>query len=358
MKINKIHIALIIGFVILVVMTHFIALIFKYDMKSLLLDGSWDDGRTFYTIAVKGYPLDDISEYRELALYPIFISFLIPFFGVNSLLILSLCCSIINSLLIYLIVQRWYAPQKIAFYFAIIFSFARLPTFFVPYFTVGLPSMTILTSIQGSESLYLMLTLLSFYSFKKDHYIITFILIGLASITRITALLIAIGYIIETIFRKNWKYMIYIFIPVGFILAHFFYFFIHSGDFLAYFSGHDIYYPEGVITYPFHDIVRAYRGEYRHLWETLIGWTAIYIYNIVGLSILAKKSRILFLITAPKLLLFFCLNGWGLHARYFITLWAIPLSFVLLLYSKEDKIEKMYAQIPQISSLKSSRRKL
>ena len=132
-----------------------------------LLDGPWDDGRAFYTIAQDGYTPSVPESFRELAFYPLILRIFIPSIGVYSLFLVSVVSAVACSLLIYVISRRWYLSPTASFVFAMIFSIARLPTFAIPYFTVGYPPMTVLTSIQGSESIYLALSLGSFVALKS-----------------------------------------------------------------------------------------------------------------------------------------------------------------------------------------------
>ncbi len=294
-----------------------------------LLDGPWDDGRTFFEIATTGYSLARPESFRELVLYPLVLRVFAPLFGVWALFVVSVAASIATSVLMYLIARRWYVSGTAAFVFALVFSIARLPTFFVPAFTVHFPSMTLMTSIQGSEPLFLSLVLGSFLAFKGQRWALAFVLIGLATVTRVTGLLVAGAYCIWLLSRRRPFPALWGAVPVAFLALHFAYFAALTGDFLAFFRGHGAFYKEGTLTIPFMDLLRAFTTGYRRVWETRAGWIANYAYCIVALVFLARRDRLLFWMTAPSFLLFVSLNGWALHARYYVTLWAIPFAYLL-----------------------------
>jgi hypothetical protein len=108
-----------------------------------------------------------------------------------------------------------------------------------------------------------------------------------------------------------------------------------SGDFFAFFRGHGEFYSEGSLTLPFSDLVRAFTTDtYRELWETRVGWLVTYCFCIVALVYLVQRDKLLFWIAAPSFLLFISLNGWALHARYYVTLWPIPLAYALWFTAK------------------------
>jgi Gpi18-like mannosyltransferase len=318
-------------FVVAITLIYFFRMRAQFGLKWVLLDATWDDGRTFYNIAKNGYRGLPISEYRELGFYPFVAGLLVPLFGVYSLLVVSLASAVANALLFYFILRKWYVSDRLALTSALILSIARNPVFFAQCLKWGLPPMTICTSIQGSESIYLTMVLAGFYFFKAERYVPSFVFIGLAGITRFTGVVLATGLVTELLIRKEWRKSLLGAIPYLLLLAHFIYYWFLSGDFLAFFHGHSAFYPGSTFTYPLHDLARALHGEYRALGETALGWMIIYLYCIMGLAILWIKDRALFLVTAPTFFLFICVNNWALHARYYETLFGIPFAFILLL---------------------------
>lgn len=330
----------VLAIVVLVVMAASLSLAWlgTHESPALwLLDGPWDDGRAFYEIATLGYSPSRPELCRELGFYPLVVRALVPFLGVWSLFTVSLCSSIAASVLVYSIAKNWYLSETLAFVFALVFSVARLPTFLVPAFTMRFPPMTVLTSIQGSEPLFLVLTLASFFAFKHQKWAAAFFLIGLSSITRASGILIAGGYCVWLLSSRRLRPACWGMVPLAFLLSHFAYYEATVGDFFAFFGGHGAYYEQGTLTVPFSDVLAAFTGGYRPLWETRVGWVVIYLYCIIALVYLARRELLVFLTTAPSFLLFVSLKGWALHARYYVTLWGIPLAYFVWWQDKHGR---------------------
>jgi hypothetical protein len=321
------------AFTALVTLSFFFFLKNKHSLNFVLIDGTWDDGRTFYTIATQGYRGLPITEYRELGLYPLLVHLLHPVAGIYSLLIVSLTFSALGNVLVYFILRRWYAGEWLAFGAACVMAVARQPVFFMQFIKWQMPSMTICNAIQGSEGPYVAALLAAFYLYKADRLPWAFVCAGLASVTRMTGIVVAFGLYVDLLLRREWKRSFWALVSAAFLLAHFAYYWHLTGDFFVVFKAHHTYnHVESAFTWPFRDLLIALKGQYRELWEGPWGWVVIYAYCIAGLVILAlKRQRTLLLITAPVFVMFLCLQNWSLHGRYYETLFGIPFAYVMLI---------------------------
>ncbi|MBI5545484.1 MAG: hypothetical protein HY901_16480 [Deltaproteobacteria bacterium] len=324
--------AAIAAFVVAVTLFFFFFLKSRHGLTWVLLDATWDDGRTFYRIATEGYRNLPLTEYRELGLYPLFLRLVHPIAGIYSLLVVSLGFSALNSVLFYLILRRWYASERVSFAAALVLSVARQPVFFMQFIKWQLPSMTICNSIQGSEGVYLFGLLAAFYLYKSERVPQAFLLVGLSSVTRMTGIIAAAGLWVDLVRRRQWRRSLWAAIPCAILASHFAYYAYLTGDFFVVFKAHHAFnHLEHAFTYPFADLFAALRGQYRELGEGSWGWVVIYGYCIGGLGILAiKREWALLLVTAPIFLLFLCLRDWSLHGRYYETLFGVPFAYAML----------------------------
>ena len=282
-----------------------------------------------------------LTTYREVGLYPWLVRPLIPLFGVHSLMAVSLSFTVLCGWLFYFLLRRFYLGAWAAFAAAMVLAVVRHPLFFMGFVKWGVPSMTICTALDGSEPVYLAFFLCAFYAFKSDRVGLAFLLMGFATISRVLGAIVTAGFFVECLLQRKFRRSLWAAVPALFLFAHFLWFWHTSGNFFALFEGHHQFNHTvgSSFTWPGHDLVLAIRGQYRDTWETPWGWAFLYVYYLVGLVILAKKDRALFMVSAPLFLFFLCVNDWSLHGRYYDVLVGAPIAYFLLLPSPRGRAE-------------------
>jgi hypothetical protein len=205
---------------------------FRHDMS--IVYRFWDGplyiyiAKTFYNIPVdhpfQEYNLPPVYFASHLPLFPILIRVTSLLTFGNFLiagLVLSLCCSVLSSILF----LHFLAKTKLVefpFWTTILFCFFP-------------PRWLLFHSVVASEPLFLCLILAAFLSYETDNPLLVMIFVLLASVTRITGTLLIPVFAIMYVWKKRYASAILILISAVGILATFTLYAYRYGDFWAYF---------------------------------------------------------------------------------------------------------------------------
>ncbi|MDA8140498.1 MAG: hypothetical protein M0036_17780 [Desulfobacteraceae bacterium] len=91
-------------------------------------------------------------------------------------------------------------------------------------------------SVGATEAPFIFFTLYSLLCYLRGQYITAFILGGISGITRITGVLIGIVYLLQLIYERKYKLILWLPIIGLPLLATFVFYYFHYGDFFAYFG--------------------------------------------------------------------------------------------------------------------------
>lgn len=224
--------------IIAVTAIHFIPLGFKdrflgggplnYNMAPYLFSWANFDGEHYLSIAIFGY------KHLEQAFFPVY-PMLISFFAKPDTL--NLLPSLINSTIIGLLISN------VSFVFALIFLFELIKIDFpktIAYFTLILllvfPTSFYFGAVYN-ESLFLLLTVLAFYSARKGYWFLASIFAMVSSATRVFGILLLPALLIEAYQQRvQIPKMFWIFlIPAG-LGAYMWYLGITVGDPIAFYN--------------------------------------------------------------------------------------------------------------------------
>ena len=179
------------------------------------------DALNYMEIAKNGYSREAL--YAFFPLYPLLIKvfhFIIPSYEIASILVSNIC-SYLSILVLYKLIEK----NKYKYYILVAYIFSPILVF---------------NMIGYTESLYLLLTLLSFYLYKENKYLLTGILLGLSMLTRNTGIVLlgAIGlHMLYRIYKKevSIKDLIILTIPAVLIgFSYSIYLYIETKDFFKY----------------------------------------------------------------------------------------------------------------------------
>ena len=249
----------------------------------------------YIEIAKSGYTEELL--YAFLPLFPLLIKlfhFIIPSYQIVSLL-LSNIFSYLSVLILYLIIRN----NKNKKYIIIAYIFSPILVF---------------QTIGYTESLYLFLTLLSYYLYINKKYLLCGIIIGLSMITRNTGIVLlgAIGLkMLYDLYKKDIKFkdIIILSIPafiIGFSYSIYLYF--TTGDFFKYISVQYTHWNKdkcNLITFLIRDIkflVKNYQVP-TYLYIFIQNWLFYFIGIILGIKYF-KKEPVLSIYIIVSLLLF------------------------------------------------------
>lgn len=169
-----------------------------------------------------------LSKYfaAHLPLYPIFIGFFSLVFGyLKAMVFTNILFTIILAMFFYYLLTRLKLSVS-PLLLTIIFLF--------------LPRFLVIRSVGAPESLFILMILLSLYSFEKEKYLLAGLFGGLATMTKIPGILLFISYIcvlVERLFKTkkfDWKWIGILLVPLG-LLGVFGIYQIQYKDFFAYF---------------------------------------------------------------------------------------------------------------------------
>lgn len=305
-------------------------------LERMLLYNSWDDGRTFYQIMIHGYKSLPISEYREMPLYPLVCRIIAPVTGkAPSLMAVSIISSFLSLLVLYAIYRRQWVSETAALGGVVFFMALRTPQSLFVFFSNHLPPMEILVSIQGSESLFLLFVLLSYYFMIRDDHLKAGILLALATLVRLPGCFVAFGAFIYLLGKRDMRAFWYVLSPLA-LLGVFGYFYLISGDFFAFFHASKHYYPQGVLTWPYMDmikmIIRQLKTPPTYLYNHFVYYLVFHSWFVTGLIFLYKRDKRIFWLTLPSYAVNVSLKGWSHHVRYYVVLWGISWILYCLIF--------------------------
>jgi hypothetical protein len=196
----------------------------RFDVIYRYLDGPlyMYVARTLYVIpAATPFNLPDYYYACHLALYPLLIRAFSPMGYDKSMLFVTLAASTLATLVFYQLLKEFkYSANP--FWASIVFIF--FPARWLLYHSVG-----------ASEPLFILLILASVYCYKKDWYLASFTLAGLASVTKIFGVLMLASYVILLAYEKKYRYLPYTLIIPAFLGLNFLVYHFTYGDFFAYF---------------------------------------------------------------------------------------------------------------------------
>jgi hypothetical protein len=192
-----------------------------------------------------------------------------------------------------------------------------------------LPPMEMLVGIQGSEPLFLLFVLLSYYFMIQDRHLASAFLLGLSTLVRLPGCFIAFGAFIYLLSKRDLRAFLYVFSPVVLVCV-FFYYYLISGDFFAFFHASQAFYPQGVLTWPYGDLIKMI-GHISHDPLRVSYYIFFHSVFLTGLLFLWKRERRLFWLTFPSYIVAISLGGWSHHMRYYIILWGINWSWYQIL---------------------------
>lgn len=179
--------------------------------------------KTLYVVpTVTPFNLPDYYYACHLALYPLLMR-AFSFLGYDkSMVLIAIAASTLATLVFYrLLTDFKYSVNP--FWASLVFIF--FPARWLLYHSIG-----------ASEPLFILLVLASLYCYKKDRYLVAFVLAGLASITKIFGLLMLASYLLLLLYERKYRYLPYLAIIPAFLGLNFLVYQFTFGDFFAYFK--------------------------------------------------------------------------------------------------------------------------
>ena len=306
-------------------------------IERMILFNGWDDGYSFYQIMIKGYRSLPLTEYREMPLYPLFARVFALFTGpVYALMVVSFLSSFLSCHVMFLLLERMGMRSIHALGGTFFFMALRTPESLLGLLPHHLPPMEMLVAIQGSEPLFLVFVLLSYYFMIQDKHLAAAILLALSTLVRLPGCFIAFGAFVYLLAKRDLRAFLYIFSPVV-LLCVFFYFYLISGDFFAFFHASQAFYPEGVFTWPYKDLIKM-TGNISQDHLCIIYYIFFHGFFLIGLLFLWKRERRLFWLTFPSYIVAISLRGWSHHMRYYIILWGVNWSWYQAIWGSDPTI--------------------
>lgn len=258
-----------------------ICLIIKKDLSILEVY----DSTNYLNMAKFGY--NNPKLYAFFPLYPILIrtlSIIIPSYQISGALISNICS------LLSLLILNDLTKDKENKYNIICFIFSPILVF---------------TSIVYTESLFMLLTILGYYLYKKDKYILSGLVVGLSILTRNSGIILCGAIGLEMLYRffikkdkkiqfKNILMFGIISLLIGMIYPTYLY--IKTGNFLEFASVQNEYW--GRINGTFiHSIISDIKvllnRPERRVFDTIIfleNWLSFFVIFILGIKIFKKDK--------------------------------------------------------------------
>ncbi len=167
-------------------------------------------------------PLPDFYYACHLVVFPLLIR-AFSFLGYDwSMLFVSAAASTLATVIFYYLVKEFkYSVNP--FWASIVFIF--FPCRWLLYHSVG-----------ATEPVFILLVVASLYCYKKDSYVLAFLLAGLASATRIFGILLFVSYAVTLISQRKYRYLPLTLLIPAFLVANFLNYQVIYGDFFAYFK--------------------------------------------------------------------------------------------------------------------------
>jgi len=179
----------------------------------LWLFNAWDSLH-FPLIAIRGYIHPD---YVFLPAFPLLIHFLGMLIGDYWLAAFLVTQAFaLASIAVFQLLAELYMQPKEALYATLLMS-----TF---------PYVSVFTTLDYSEALFLFSILSTWYFFKKGRILKSSLLAGLASVTRIYGFAIVLPIFLEIAKSKRYRKLLYLAIPVAFIGSWMFFCYLSTGD--------------------------------------------------------------------------------------------------------------------------------
>jgi len=272
--------------------------------------------KTFYKflpgdLIAQNLPLSSNYFAAHLPLYPLLIR-LFAFVGYLKSMLLVNVLATVGLTLFFFFILKDLALTKKPFLLTLVFLF--------------LPRFLVVRSVGAPESLFMLLVLLSLYSFEKNKFWLAGLLGGLAVMTKIPGILLfpAFGLvIIEKIIKEKkvlWQWLGIVLIPIG-LLVVFGIYYLQYGDFLAYFhTGYNVPMP-----YPFSVFNHQEKWVSTAWLEEIVLYFFLYLYAVLSLKNIKQRSFFYFA------LVFFIATTFVQHrdiSRYSLPLW--PLACIAL----------------------------
>jgi len=324
--------------VILFLLSRLFLILFLIINKDLSIFKLYDSIH-YINMAKLGYT--NPSLYAFFPLYPTIIkliSFVIPSYPISGAIISNICSLLSIFILNELTKDRYNLWYILCFIFSPILAF---------------------TSIVYTESLFILLTLLGYYLYKKDKYFLSAIIVGLSCLTRNSGIILwgAIG--LDMLYRvfitkeKNIKFKnIVIFGITSLLIALIYptYLYIKTGNFLEFISVQtDYWYRESgtIIDGIIKDIKVLTRGaDIVDIIVFLENWISLFLTLILGIKIF-KKDKVASIYTIVSLVAFsttyrnidywYSLSSISLF-RYIFNLFPI---YIYLFDNKKESINKI-----------------
>lgn len=313
-----------------------ILIIFLIVKKDLSIFEIYD---SIHYLNMAKYGYNDPQLYAFFPLYPILIktlSIIIPSYKISGALISNIC-----SLLSLLILNNLTKDKNNNKFILICFIFSPILAF---------------SSIVYTESLFMLLTILGYYLYKKDKYILSSIIVGLSILTRNTGVILwgAIGLdmLYRCFVKKEYKFKkIFIFGIISLMIGMIYptYLYIKTGNFLEFatvqkeewgrITGTFI----GSIISDIKVIMRSDEGKFFNIVIFLQNWLSFFFALILGIKIFKKDkvssiyiivSLIAFTITYRDINEWLTLSSVSLF-RYIFNLFPI---YIYLLENKKESL--------------------
>jgi len=304
------------------------------SLEQIILYNGWDDGKTFFDIAARGYRALPSYEYRELFGYPLAARLFFLFLGPSpyALALVSFLSSLLANLVILAILRSWNLSAGEALGGTVFFMTCRTPESIMSIFGGWpLPPMEHLVAIEGSEPLFLLLVLLAYLPMERGKHLSSALLLAAATLVRPHGSFIAFGAFIYLFLKKDWKALFYCLSPMV-VALHFAYYYWIRGDFFAFCVAAREYYPDGVVfAYPFRDLVRNLHAlSVGALPVGLVVSRVVFqVFFLYGFVLLFRRKRLLFWLMLPHYLVNVSMCDWSHHVRYYVVLWGISVVWYL-----------------------------
>lgn len=186
--------------------------------------------------------------------------------------------------------------------------------------------------VGATEPAFLFFIIFSLLQFHRKNYRYAFLLVGIASLTRITGILMAISYLIVLLCRKDYKTLPWLALAVLPLTLWFGFYYFHYGDFFAYLG---VNYSESNRIFKLNPLLifRDYaKGGHVHAAELYLN---SYILYGVGLLLLWRIHKVFFWFAAVQFAFAVCIYHQDI-SRYLI-----PLAPFCLVVAYDSVIRKM-----------------
>ena len=186
------------------------------------------------------------------------------------------------------------------------------------------PFVFLFTSVAHTESLFLLACVAAWYFYTRDKLPHSFVMIAIATVTRIYGAFMLLPVLLDLAAKKRWKDMLYTLIPAFALSLWCFYCFISTGDWLAFRTVQVAYWGSPTLFSEF--VVKFFTGE-QITWNTstafILAFIAIAVYLAFASYEVDKKLGSFAVVGVVSNLFLGYIWSYTRHLTFFFPMWLV-----------------------------------